>query len=735
MKRNLLLLAVMIWVAFGFSLAQAAQDPNDNGAADTLYLESWPDDEGLFWPPPWDVKIAAYITNDIPDPDIDSIAGIVIPLCYTSSNAAANATIDIAKNNTNLYPFPDLDNSIFQHLPDMATRTVENWMMLYSEELMGTDWDTKILDLGTGDHFWLSLVPTGTADRRFWGGSRQLTATITFTIEDSTVICLDSCFWPPTGRLAFSRSDAVTYIPQIWDDYQGTEWYCDTFYIVPNQFPEVTCPGDRGSFTFNMNGHYELEYVIAIDYDGVIVDVSAVFAGSGVANVTLTGGTTGDSTYQATLEFDVVNHCEAGGTITVTALDDAGGDGECTVDIILENNPPVCTEPDDWTGSYSETMVSTDFTCEDEDGDPTTMTIVGVTPAPCCGGPVIVDNHVEWVGCCCMVCIEYIITLECMDICGATAPPQIFTVHFTNDPPVATCPDNAVVTAGSKFVSTEFDVQDPDGGHFSKTITIDPPSVNPVVFVHDPVSHFEWQTDASEEGTYTICVTVFDECDATDSCCFEVEVVSYGFSNIFIPNTDCVNPGEYVCLPILLDNNTTPFGGFELAVDFDYTAMTFVGAEPCEAIEGFEKFTYRLLPCPACPCCKYKIFLYGQYDLPNGVGNIGDPIPMTPQGVYQCLVELCFVVNNDENLRGFKIPVCWEWEGTIGEQGCLVEDWNCGENTFSSWSGDTLYTSMLCCQFVADLCDDPSDRVDGKLIFQWGVCGQNCGGVDVCAAG
>jgi hypothetical protein len=100
------------------------------------------------------------------------------------------------------------------------------------------------------------------------------------------------------------------------------------------------------------------------------------------------------------------------------------------------------------------------------------------------------------------------------------------------------------------------------------------------------------------------------------------------------------------------------------------------------------------------------------------------------------LVELCFVVNNDENLRGLKIPVCFEWEGTIDPQtGCLIEDWNCGENTFSSLTGDTLYTSALCCQFVADICDDPSDRVDGKLIFQWGVCGQNCGGVDVCAAG
>jgi len=210
---------------------------------------------------------------------------------------------------------------------------------------------------------------------------------------------------------------------------------------------------------------------------------------------------------------------------------------------------------------------------------------------------------------------------------------------------------------------------------------------------------------------------------------------SYGFSNIVIPNTDeCVKFGGYVCLPIMLDNNTTPLGGFELGVEFDYTLMTFVRAEPGEAIEGFEKFTYRVLPCPQCGPGRYRILMYGQYDLPNGVENIGDPIPMTPEGEYRCLVELCFVVNNDENLGGLRIPVCWRWEGTIdSETGCLVEDWSCSENTFSSWTGDTIYTSTLCCQFVAELCQDLSESVDGKLIYQYGVCGQNCGRIEVCS--
>jgi hypothetical protein len=362
------------------------------------------------------------------------------------------------------------------------------------------------------------------------------------------------------------------------------------------------------------------------------------------------------------------------------------------------------------------------------------MTIIDVQPPPCANFPVIVGDHVEWIGDCCDACIEYTITLQCEDICGATAPPQTFTVHFTNDPPmVVEQPENAIVTAGALYVSTDFVVED------------DCPPVDCAVFIAgaDPLgswgvvgNHVEWQTTIDDEGVYEVCLVCTDECGLVDTCCHYVEVVSYGFTNIKICDCyECVNPGDYYCLRIGIDNNTTPFGGFEIAVEFDYTSMTFVGAERGSAIEGFEKFTYRLLPCPLCPCCKYKILLYGQYDIPNGP-YIGDPIPMTPMGGWEPLVHLCFVINNDENLRGFVIPVCWEWEGTIDPQtGCLVEDWNCGENTFSSLSGDTLYTSFLCCQFVADLCDDPSDRVDGKLIFQYGVCGQNCAGILVCPAG
>ena len=1388
MKRNLLVFAVTVLAVLGPpSFAQA----QDNGVPDTLYLDVWPGDDVLCGPGPWDVRCNLWVTNDIPDPNIDSIAGLTIPLCFSSSNAAANATIAAGKNNTNVYPFPNLDNSIFRHMPDMITREEENWLMLYSETLMGQEWDTRLLDVGAGDRFWFSIVPTGTADQKFPGGSRLLTATMTFTVDDSTNICIDTCFWPPTGRLSFSRSDAVTYVPHIWDDYFGEEYYCfrahsvdslvwvqvnedgfgdpnnlgtypnvvfegnlyaatanwvtggeiwrssdgvtwtqmnisgfgdsnnsvvylavevfagdlyagtanhvaggeiwsssdgtswtqvmiegfgdanntgvypavvfdgnlyagtgnyltggeiwrssdgitwtqvnldgfgdpnnvDCSYFAvfdgklyagtrntvtgagiwrssdgtnwtqviidgfgdsnnvetypsavfngnlyagtgnyvtggeiwrssdgthwtqvsidgfgdPNTivaypylvfegnvcvgtyngvtggevwrssdgidwaqancdgfgdptnlfacanvvfggclysgtfndatggevwamqgvWPVVTCPGDQ---THNENGSYTASQVAAEDPDGTIASAAVSLAGTGVTNVALVNQSgLGTPNYTADVSYDVVDHCQAGGMVTVTVTDDDGATGQCAFDIFLTDNPPVITCPANATVKYCDGFVG-QATATDVDGDAVTFS-----------GDAAADGSINLTfGCGDLGVNTY--TVVATDVCGAADQCQ-FDVTVTNAPPTILCPDDAIVTAGGFFVSTDFVVTD-DCNDYSVSVT----DVTPAPTAGMPgvvASHVEWQTDTNDEGVYTIELTVTDGCGLTDVCTFEVvlalewtqlgedglgdpnnfrssraceymgclyigtsnevtgaeiwrscdgiswhqvningfgdagniqahniqvfdgdlyastendatggeiwrfdatdiswsqvnvegfgdpnnlqchvslvfegymysgttnfstggemwrtpdgvnwtqvnmdgfgnpdnfETIPYvafqgniyatvtnfaggevwrspdgttwsqvsvdGFGNpknigtvpyavfdghlyagtvvfdgtggqvwrtsdgtewtqvsldgfgdpnnsmtmplvsfcgnlyagtanyatggeawrsrdgitwsqvsidgfgdpntigvypevvfdgnlyavatnyvtgcevwvnygavppppinVVIPNTEqCVDPGGYVCLPILLENNSTPFGGFELEVEFDYTSMTFVGAEPGELIEGFEKFTYRLLPCPSCGCCKYKILLYGQYDMPNGAENIGEPIPTTPVGEYGELVNLCFVVNNDENLRGLKIPVCWEWEGTVVND-TLVEDWECGENTFSSWSGDTLFASHLLCQFNPDICDDPSDRVQPVLIFQEGVCGQNCGGVDVCPAG
>ena len=190
--------------------------PRDNGICDTAYVEVYSSDQYQMSFPAH-VRFTIHVTNDIPDPYIDSIGGMgEFPFCFTSSNPAADARIEGVHNHTDLHPFPDLNNSIFRHLPSMEFPQDRNWMMDLAESGMGLEWDTRILDIGGGTHFWLALVPTGIKDQRFPGGSRLLTATGTFTMDDTTTICIEGCYWPPGGFgvIMFSRSDAVSYMPR-----------------------------------------------------------------------------------------------------------------------------------------------------------------------------------------------------------------------------------------------------------------------------------------------------------------------------------------------------------------------------------------------------------------------------------------------------------------------------------------------------------------------------------------
>ncbi|UCB51542.1 MAG: dockerin type I repeat-containing protein [Candidatus Zixiibacteriota bacterium] len=229
MKRNLLLWITMVvsFLAWAAAVgAQCPEEPNDHGICDTMYLEVY-DCDRLFTGDSRQVRVPVRVTNDIPDTVTDSIAGMVIPLCFTSSNPGAQCFLDPMNNFTGLWHCSH-EICIFRHLPSIDDPQERNWMMDLWEKLLGLEWDTRILSLSEGNNFWLALVPTGTQDQRFCGGSGVLVATMTFTVDDTMTICLDSCFWPPAGRLAFSRSDAVTYVPRSNLPYCFSMSYPDT---------------------------------------------------------------------------------------------------------------------------------------------------------------------------------------------------------------------------------------------------------------------------------------------------------------------------------------------------------------------------------------------------------------------------------------------------------------------------------------------------------------------------
>jgi hypothetical protein len=161
-------------------------------------------------PPPYFVRISFYVTHDVPNP-VDSIAGMIFVMEYTHTNPSKYCSVTGYWNEISWNP-NKLPRSIFRHLI-MDSDTIHNWMMDRFEAGHGEEWSTITLDLDGTNTIWFCLIPSSSKDQRFGDGSHVLLATMTFRLEDTTTICVDTCFWPPEYLgLCFLRSDAVSYI-------------------------------------------------------------------------------------------------------------------------------------------------------------------------------------------------------------------------------------------------------------------------------------------------------------------------------------------------------------------------------------------------------------------------------------------------------------------------------------------------------------------------------------------
>lgn len=190
----------------------------DRGLCDTMYIDPWPADTLQSGSGPYFVRVPIFVTVDVAD-KCDSIGGFVIPLCYTHTNAAKYCSLSFYWNNYTNYSNP---RSILRDLV-WDGDTIHNWMRDQWEKGDGEEWNDIILNLASADslwhfdndtgaydsmwvpsHFFLVLLATGVEDHWFEAGSRILLATMTFKVEDTMSICIDTCFWPPRSRLAWA---------------------------------------------------------------------------------------------------------------------------------------------------------------------------------------------------------------------------------------------------------------------------------------------------------------------------------------------------------------------------------------------------------------------------------------------------------------------------------------------------------------------------------------------------
>jgi hypothetical protein len=782
MKRNLLLLAVMILTVYLYSvgLAQCPQDPNDNGLCDTLYMEVWAGDANnlIFNPPgPDHALIPLYITNDISGV-IDSIAGTVIPLCYyKATNATKYCSLSTYWNTTTLAG-ASFARSIFRTLGSEMT-----WMKEYYDDPDGPyNWANVILQLDGTSHFWLMMAPTTQPD--YIGGHHDYTVVMDFKLEDSMTICIDTCFWPPSNRLAFSRKDAVTYIPRMsWKNPQGEGEFCHSFYIVPNEKPYFsTCPPNESQHTV---GSFSGLAFVAKDDDGTVNLVTAVGAGS--LDI-IVDGITFDPGYappaaevRGVINYRVINHCPTRIlTVCLTATDDQGAVNEiaCCPEIYTLNGDPTIEAGASKEGPYNVQLCGDDIVTGDPDGDVVTWSITGVNPDPAPGTFSIVGNKVCFNATCDNVSITYTVTVTAEDVCDATAEDMV-TFHVTNTAPTCEFVGAPTQLTTGDVVTVDFTYDDDEGAGTVTGFAVNTNScgtAGPVTAVGG-IGSFEYEAPDAE-ATCHVCLTVTDECGLEHECCFDVVIVAtrsglvkipnrvyerFGFGhwdyicnqdpeacdNLITMDDACppwngINPGDFFEIPILFTDPLNPdhpgIGGFELEVEFDYLNLTFYGAARGGLLEGrywtgepfgdtsifwsWEYFSYRVLPCPLCACCKYKILLFGQSDMPDGEYRKGYCLSSTPDSdpatfwyddwttddppvkIGGVLAWLKFQVANNELLRDLKLPIVFEWEHKLSANPpyVIIQDWDCAENTMSSCDGAILFVSDNTMQYDPTIC-------------------------------
>ncbi len=167
---------------------------------------------------------------------------------------------------------------MFRHLDGDTNRM----MWLYEQE-QGGEWDTRLASMTSDSswevweiwppdqhnkdsafippHIWMSFIPTGGEDQRWWEGSRVLLTTLTFKLEDSMQICIDTCWWPPSSNLAWGvleNSSGVCGkgIAKKPRPGTGNSYYRVCFNFAPSDVREVNSSDQTRPSEFSLSQNY-----------------------------------------------------------------------------------------------------------------------------------------------------------------------------------------------------------------------------------------------------------------------------------------------------------------------------------------------------------------------------------------------------------------------------------------------------------------------------------------------
>ena len=272
MKRSGLFLVGAIILTFGWfdlSWGQCPEEPRDNGQCDTLHVTCLDCQQG--GPGPYTVRFPLLVTNDVETPVVDSIVGFVIPLSWTRTNPTAYCSLSNYWNlPLMLWVAPGFDRSVFRHIVQGPDTLYHNRMAAMAGDFSGREWDTYIQEMSTDPpYFRMAMVPTGSADQRWWEGHRTLLVTLTFQVQDTMHLCMDSTYWLPASQLNFFRSDGEPYFPR------HNLPYC--FWIGG---PQIRITSPNGGEAWVVGDTHDITWA-SENFDGANVDIEFSTDGGG----------------------------------------------------------------------------------------------------------------------------------------------------------------------------------------------------------------------------------------------------------------------------------------------------------------------------------------------------------------------------------------------------------------------------------------------------------------------
>ncbi|MBD3297543.1 MAG: T9SS type A sorting domain-containing protein, partial [candidate division Zixibacteria bacterium] len=316
---------------------------------------------------------------------------------------------------------------------------------------------------------------------------------------------------------------------------------------------------------------------------------------------------------------------------------------------------------------------------------------------------------------------SFTVTVECTDACGQSCQGSFNVDIDINEAPVCSGPGD-VVLERCDLTEIVLNVSATDGdGNLNGCQVVSGPGT---------ISGGAWTFTPPDFGEYCVTVECTDACGASCQETFCVTVEHRTDCDCLIDisvnggaNIDAFNE-QTVTVPITIDaiQADIEVGGFDLLLCYDQTAIQIVDVARGLAIEEWEYFTYRHGVNSNCTgaCPSGIVRLVGIADLDNGPDQHPSEGSFRPVGT---IAELSFFVTPDRNFIGQCVPIAF----------CTYD---CGDNTVSSRTGDTLYVDLYnfdpgcqnnpkadvlpsLCFLDASICiqEPPDDRGDLNLNF------------------